>query len=163
MQSSDEIAKKIKELHSDVTFELQKRERPDRHPYQVGCLFGLMVVSFSQIFIGFAPGSILYDRLAILTAMALNSVFVIGCILCLWGAALNRDSHFEMSLRLGMFGHVAIFAGCVAFCLIIIGLTEEFYWTTVTSVGFAGGIVYASVARFRQMYRLLKEYHNRRG
>lgn len=168
MADANEIQSSIEQLKRDLTFELQRRERPDRHPYQVGCLSGLLGVSLSQALIGVPPESALYDTAAQLTILSIDATFIVGAIMCLAGAMLSRDRHFGLSVRIGMWGHVSIFVGCLYYTLVVIISTDpEFgkkpYWLSVTSVLLSLGIAYASVARFRQMHALLKDWKKRGG
>jgi hypothetical protein len=168
MADVSRIQSEIDQLKSDLTFELQRRERPDRHPYQLGCLSGLLGVSLSQAIIGINPTSALYEVAERLTILAINSTFIVGAIMCLMGAFLSRDSHFELSVRVGMYGHVSVFVGCLFYTAVVIASTkpefgEKPYWLSVTSVLLSLGIAYASVMRFKQMGALLKEWRRRGG
>lgn len=158
---------RIEELKRDLTFELQRRERPDRHPYQIGCLVGLLVVSAVQAIIGVPPGSALNGIATHATIVAIDVTFVVGSILCLWGAILGRDKHFELSVRTGVYGHFSIFFGCLAYTGLVIASTEprfseKPYWLAVTSIGLTVGIAYASVLRWQQMRMLLRAWRARR-
>jgi len=160
-----DLAAQIKKLHGDVTFELQLRERPDRHPYQTGCLSGLLVVSIAQMILGLPPESALYKTVGYATVVALNIPFVVGSAMALAGAILNRERRFELSLRLGIFGHLSLFVAALCYTLFVMVAThgpgDKPYWIAVTSVGLSVGIAYASVQRFRQMRKLLAEYRRR--
>ena len=159
---SDHHTEQIRQLHEDVTFALQQRARPDRHPYQVGILAGLLIVAIGQIILGLPPQSALYDVIGQVTLIALNMTFIIGSVLTLSGAALSRRTHFTLSVRLGIFGHLSTFTASIVYSLIVIVATQEPgskpYWLAVTSVGLALGLAYASFQRFRQMRTLLKQY-----
>lgn len=166
VDSFDDLAAQVKRLHGDVTFELQRRERPDRHPYQVGILFGLLIIALCQIILGLPPQSALYDTVNYTTLVALNTPFIVGSTLALSGAALSRATHFVLSVRLGMFGHLSTLAASAMYSVIVIVSTDnpggKPYWIAVTSVGMSLGLVYASVARFLQMRSLLRQYRQRR-
>jgi hypothetical protein len=153
---------RIKQLQHDVTFELQRRERPDRHPYQVGCLSGLLIVSAFQILLGLPPESALFEVVERSTLIALNTPFIIGSVLTLYGAYLDRNTHFVASVRLGIWGHLSTFVATMTYSSAVIvatglGLGKP-YWLGVTSVGLSIGLSYASIARFIQMRNLLKDY-----
>lgn len=160
-----DVAAEIQALHRDLTFELQKRERPDRHPYQVGCLSGLLVVAIAQIVIGLPPESALYQTVDYLTVVTLNVAFIIGSVMTLTGAYVSRERHFNLSMRLGIFGHMSTFTASAVYALIVIAATSgdgsRPYWLAVTSVGFSVGLCYASIMRFIQMRSLLKESQKR--
>lgn len=166
MPDAAKMQSEIDQLKSDLTFELQRRERPDRHPYQVGCLSGLLAVSLAQAILGVPPESALFKTAAHLTILAIDASFIVGAIMCLWGAFLSRDRHFELSVRLGLYGHLSVFFGCLAYTVVVIASTKpemgsKPYWLAVTSVGLSIGIMYASVLRSRQMYGLLKDWRRR--
>lgn len=166
MSTPDELHEQIEQFKRDLTFELQRRERPDRHPYQVGCLVGLLIVSLAQALLGIPPESALFNVVDYTTLLAIDSVFIVGSVLCLWGAALSRTEHFTMSVRFGIWGHFAVFFGCMTYTTIVIATTQpDFdsrpYWLSITSVGLSLGVAYASVMRFKQMYALLKDWKAR--
>lgn len=152
----------IEELRRDLTYQLQMRQRPDRHSYQVGILGGLLVVAVGQIFLGLPPQSALYDVVTRSTLIALNSAFITGSILTLVGAALSRNHHFVLSVRLGICGHFSTFIASIFYTLTVVFATDapgsRPYWLAVTSVGLAGGLIYASIIRFWEMRQLLKKY-----
>ena len=167
MSETADLQGRIDQLRQDLTFELQRRERPDRHPYQVGSLVGLLIVSIAQAILGVPPESALYGIAAYATILSINSLFIIGSIMCLAGAVMNRREHFLLSVRIGLWGHLSIFVGCLAYSLlVVIAMKPEFhskpYWLAVTSVGLSLGIAYASVARFQQMRKLLRDWKQRR-
>lgn len=166
MTDAKHLQNQIDVLKKDITFELQKRERPDRHPYQIGSLVGLLIVSFAQATLGISPSSALWGVTDRSTLLAIDSAFIVGSTLCLYGAWLSRDKHFELSVHVGMWGHFSIFFACLSYTAIIIAsqeprFSEKPYWLGVTSVGLTLGIAYASVMRYRQMRGLMKEWHLR--
>ena len=167
MSDESDLQGRIDQLKQDLTFELQRRERPDRHPYQVGSLVGLLIVSTAQLILGIPPESALYRIAEHATILALNLAFIVGCVMCLWGGALSRAEHFMLSVRLGVYGHLSILAGCLAYSFLVVmavspNAGSKPYWLAVTSVGLSLGIAYASVQRYRQMRRLLVDWKKRR-
>lgn len=166
MADANEIRSEIEQLKHDLTFELQQRERPDRHPYQTGSLAGFLIVSISQSTIGVNPSSALWDVATQMTILAINIPLIVGSIMCLWGAYLSRDKHFELSVRLGLWGHLSVFFGCLAYTVVVIASTkpqfgEKPYWLSVTSVALSLAICWASIQRFRQMRSLLRDWRQR--
>lgn len=149
----------------DLTFLLQVRARPDRHSYQVGILGGLLIVAIGQLVLGLPPQSALYDVISYATLIALNSAFIAGSILTLSGAALSREHHFLLSVRLGIFGHLSTCVASMFYSATVILATDSPgsrpYWLAVTSVGLSGGLIYASIVRFFQMCSLLRQYQKR--
>ena len=166
MKNPKQIADEIDALHRDLTFELQRRDRPDRHPYQVGILSAILIMAIAQIALGLPSTSALRGSLSYATMVALDVAFIIGSALALWGAAVNRSRHFLLSVRLGMYGHLSTFTASLIYALIVIVATEgpgsKPYWLAVTSVMLTLGLAYASVHRFIQMRSLHKEYLRRR-
>lgn len=165
---TEDIRQRIDALEHDLTFELQRRERPDRHPYQVGILVGLFVIAVGQLILGLPPESALYNVVDFKTIVALNIPFIVGSVLALAGAALGRNRHLVLSLRLGVYGHMSTFVATLTYSIIVMvaasgGREDLFqfntkpYWLAGTSVGMGLGVAYASVMRFRQMRKLLKE------
>lgn len=161
MTASD-FGERLLDLQRDMTFELQKRERPDRHPYQVGCLFGILLVSVCQLILG-VPETSAIAKLDIQDTVDLLSIsFIVGAVLTLAGGALSRDEYFDLSLQLGIWGHLSTFASSVIYTFIVVSTTPFPYWTALATVGLTIGIAYASIHRFIQMFSLLRMWHKRK-
>lgn len=142
---------------ADLTFKVQKRKRPDRHPYQIGCLSGLLAVAISQMVVGIPPESALHDTVRYTTVAMLNTTFIIGAFLGLLGAALHRDRDPRLSLRLGIAGQFSVFTGVSTYSIIIISITETPYWLSLLSGGLGIGLTYASAARMWQQWQALRD------
>lgn len=141
----------------DLTFRVQERKRPDRHPYQVGVLIGLTCVGISQIIIGIPPASALYQAVDRTMMIALNATLIVGSLLGLWGAALHRDRDPRLSLRLGMAGQFSVFIGTITYSAIILGVTPPPYFLSVLSAMLGIMIAYASAHRFLQQWQGLRD------
>lgn len=141
----------------DLTFRVQERKRPDRHPYQVGILIGLACVATSQIIVGIPPASALYGAVDYSLMVALNTTLIVGSLLGLWGAALHRDRDPRLSLRLGMAGQFSVFVGTIAYSAIILGVTPPPYFLSVLSAMLGITIAYASAHRFAQQWKALRD------
>lgn len=160
--TASEFSDELRNFKRDLTFELQKRERPDRHPYQVGCLVGILIVSIAQLVMGVPDTSALYKLDIQDTMNAMSLSFIVGAVITLQGAMLDRDEHFELSLHLGVWGHLSTFVSSVVFSMIVMSTTPFPYWAALATMGMSIGIAYASAHRFVQMSLLLRAWRKRR-
>lgn len=142
---------------SDLTFRIQERKRPDRHPYQLGVLIGLIGFSTSQIIVGVPPTSLLYATVRHSLLISLHLTLIMGSVLTLMGAALHRDRDPRLSLRLGIAGQFSIFIGVISYVFIVTSNTDAPYWLSVLSVAITVGIAYASLHRMLQQWRALRD------
>lgn len=141
----------------DLSFQVQERKRPDRHPYQLGALFGLITVAAGQIIVGIPHESTLYGHVSELTVDMLDALFIIGAALGLAGAAMHRDRDPRLSLRLGMFGQFSVFCGMISYTYITITGVGSFTWLALLSGGLGIGLTYASAHRMLQQRKAVSD------
>jgi hypothetical protein len=146
-----------KQVLQDLAFQVQKRQRPDRHPYQIGTLAGLIASAASQLIIGIPPSTPLYDRVSFAALISVNSCFIVGGMLALIGAVLPRDHDPRLSLRIGMAAQTAIFTASNTYVFAIITAIHASYWLSVLSAGTGIGVSYASAHRWVQQQRALRD------
>lgn len=141
----------------DLSFRVQERKRPDRHPYQIGCLLGVVLVAFGQMFIGIPHESTLYGHVSTLTIDLLDALFIIGGFLGLVGALMHRDRDPRLSLRLGMFGQFAVFCGMISYAYITVTGVGSPTWLAILSAGLGIGLTYASAHRMLQQRKAIHD------
>jgi hypothetical protein len=140
----------------DLTFGIQPRQRPDRHPYQLGCLVGVLCVSISQLLIGLPPESALYNAIEHSALVVLNTTLIVGSTLGLIAAALHRDRDPRLSLRLGIAGQISVLFGLASYTITVLTITDTPYWLSVLSAGLGFGLSYASAHRILQQIKALR-------
>lgn len=139
----------------DVAFQVQERKRPDRHPYQVGCLAGLLGFAVSQLVVGIPDESVLHGTVRYSLIAALDATFIVGSLLCLLGAALHRNRDPRLSLRLGIAGQFSVFAAALCYTIIAVTVTDAPYWLSIISGALGIGVTYAAVHRMAQQWQAL--------
>jgi hypothetical protein len=140
----------------DLTYQFQRRQRPDRHPYQLGCLFGVLCVAISQLVIGIPPESVLHDALDGAALVTLNTTLIVGALLGLLGASLHRDRDPRLSLRLGIAGQISVMVGLASYTWTVIAITNGPYWLSLLGAGLGFGLTYAAGHRIIQQFQALK-------
>lgn len=141
----------------DVSFRVQERKRPDRHPYQIGSMFGLILVAVGQTIVGIPPESTLYGHVSVFTTDTLDVLFIIGGLMGLLGASMHRDRDPRLSLRLGMFGQFAVFCGMISYTYITIAGIGTISWIAVLAAGLGIGLTYASAHRMLQQHKAISD------
>jgi len=141
----------------DLTFRVQKRKRPDRHPYQLSIEFGLIGLAVSQLLVGVPPDSPMAGEIRYSTTAMLNILFLVGATLSLIGATLHRDRDPRLSLRLGISGQFGVFVGVACYTAIIVMVTNPPYWLSWLSGALGFGVTYASGHRMIQQWQALQD------